>query len=131
MRLDIYISTDVKSPRKRQGSYRATWIGYSSEGRMLGEDGTIDTEYDNQYGMLVRALKEAAGHINTNARPEIRICCNDGLMIQAVKNLKSWERRDFKKRNGQPLSHAEDWRYISSRLRGLLYSVSGGRRDGK
>ncbi len=127
MRLDIYISTDVLSPRKRSGTYHATWIGFGSSGKKLGEDGTFDTDFDNQYGMLVKALKEASGHINANARPEVRICCSNGLIIQAIKNLKSWEARDFRKKNGQLLSHSEDWRFIASRLKGLYFKVEGGR----
>lgn len=126
MRLDIFISTDVLSPRKREGTYHALWVGYGSSGQKLGADGTIESEFDSQYGMLVRALREAAGHINQNARPEVRICCKNGLMIQAVKNLKMWEQRGFKKRNGQPLSHADDWRFIAEKLHGLYFRVEGG-----
>ncbi len=128
MRLDIYISTDLLSPHKKQGTYHAYWIGYGSAGNKLGEDGTIETAFDNQYGMLIKALREAAGHINANAKPHIRICCNNGLMIQAIRNLKTWEQRDFKKRNGQPLSHADDWRFIATRLHGLYFSVEGGKK---
>lgn len=130
MRLDIYISTDVNSPRRRIGSYHALWVGYSSTGIKLGEDGTIESEYGNQYDLLVMALKEAAGHINLNAKPHVRICCSNGVMVQAIKNLKTWEQRNFRKSNGQPLSHTDDWKYIASRLHGLYFSVEEGR-DGK
>ena len=95
MRLDIYISTDVLSPRPRQGSYHATWIGYGSSGRKVGEDGTFDSAFGNQYGLLVMALREAAEHINQNA-----------------------------------LSHADDWRFIASKLKGLIYRAERGS-DGK
>ena len=130
MRLDIFISTDVLSPRKRNGTYHALWVGYGNSGRKLGADGTIESEFDSQYGMLVRALREAAGHINQNARPEVRICCKNGLIIQGLKNLKTWEQRDFKRKNGQSLSHAEDWRFIASKLKGLIYRAERGS-DGK
>lgn len=130
MRLDIYISTDVLSPRPRQGSYHAIWIGYGSSGRKVGEDGTFDSAYGNQYGLLVLALREAAEHINQNARPEVRICCKNGLIIQGLKNLKTWEQRDFRRKNGQPLSHAEDWRFIANKLKGLIYRAERGN-DGK
>lgn len=130
MRLVIYISTDVLSPRKRHGTYHARWMGYGDSGRLLGEDGTMDSEYGNQYGLLIRALREAAAHINQNARPEVVICCSTGIMIQAIKNLKTWEQRDFKKRNGQPLAYADDWRFIAKKLEGLYFSVKGGRGDG-
>ena len=126
MRLDIYISTDVRSPRPRQGTFHATWIGFNSFGQKVGQDGTYDSGYGNQYGMLIAALCEAAEHINQNARPEVRICCKNGLMIQAIKNLKIWEQRGFKKRNGQPLSHADDWRFIAGKLHGLYFRVEGG-----
>lgn len=126
MRLDIYISTDVKSPRPRSGTYHAFWIGFGSSGQKVGEDGTYETEYGNQYGLLVKALREAAGHINANARPDVRICCSNGLMIQAIKNLKTWEQRGFKKQNGRDLSHADDWRFIAEKLHGLYFRVEGG-----
>ncbi len=126
MRLDIYISTDVLSPRPREGTFRSTWIGYGSRGQKVGEDGTIESAFGNQYGLLVMALREAAEHINQNARPEIRICCKNGLIIQGVRNLRTWEKRGFRKANGQPLSHADDWRFISEKLKGLFYRVEGG-----
>ena len=72
-------------------------------------------------------LKEAAAHINANVRPEVRICVKNGIMVQAIRNLKTWESRDFKKRNGQQLSHAQEWRYIASRLHGLYFTVEGGK----
>lgn len=126
MRLDIYISTDVLSPRPREGTFRSTWIGYGSRGQKVGEDGTIESAFGNQYGLLVMALREAAEHINQNARPEVRICCKNGLIIQGIKNLKIWEQRDFKRKNGQSLSHAEDWRFIASKLKGLIYRAERG-----
>lgn len=130
MRLDIYISTDVRSPRPREGTFHATWIGYNSYGQKVGQDGTYDSGYGNQYGMLIAALCEAAEHINQNARPEVRIYCKNGLIIQGLKNLKTWEQRDFKRKNGQPLSHAEDWRFIANKLKGLMYRAERGS-DGK
>lgn len=131
MRLDIYISTDVLSPRSREGSYRALWVGYGDSGKKLGEDGTMGTAYGNQYGLLIMALKEAAAHINANVRPEVRICVKNGIMVQAIRNLKTWESRDFRKKNGQQLSHAEEWRYIASRLHGLYFRVEGGNDEKK
>lgn len=126
MRLDIYISTDVLSPRSREGSYQALLVGYGDSGKKLGEGGTRGTAYGNQYGLLIIALKEAAAHINANVRPEVRICVKNGIMVQAIKNLKTWESRDFRKKNGQQLSHADEWRYIASKLHGLYFKVEGG-----
>jgi hypothetical protein len=130
MRLDIYISTDVCSPRKKHGTYHARWIGYNNTGQMVGEDGTTVSEYDNEYGMLVRALREAAGHINQYARPEIRICCTNRVIVQSIKQIPRWTKRGFKKRNGQDLSHAEDWKYIAGKLSGLYFKVDGGASNG-
>lgn len=131
MRLDIYISTEVSSVRKRNGTYHAMWIGYSNSGKRVGEDGITDSGYENQYGMLVLALKAAAEHINQNARPEVRICCKYGPMVRAIKSLKTWEKQDFKRKNGQKLSHEKDWRFISKKLNGLFYCVHKGVKNGK
>ncbi len=130
MRLDIYISTDVCSPRKKHGTYYARWIGYGSAGEKLGEDGTTVSEYDNEYGMLVRALKDAASHINTNVKPEVRICCTNRVIGQSIKQIRTWEKRGFKKRNGGELSHCEDWKFIAHMLHGLYYRVDGGASNG-
>lgn len=127
MRLDIFISTDVTSPRKKHGTYYARWVGYGNKGQKVGEDGTYNSEFDNEYGMLVRALKEAAGHINAGARPEVRICCTNRVMVQSIKQLSVWGKRNFKKRNGQALSHADDWKYIADKLHGLYWHVEGGK----
>ena len=127
MRLDIFISTEVKSPKKRYGSYRAFWVGYSDTGKKLGEDGVINQQYGNEYGLLVLALKEAVGHINKNVRPEIRICCNNRVILQSLKHLKSWEKTDFKKTNGQEVAYRDEWKYIASRLEGLIFRVEGGK----
>lgn len=116
MRLDIYLSTDVQSPRKRDGTYKAKWVGFSNSGKKVGEDGISGTDFDNRYGMLVLALQSAAEHINQKARPDVRILCPDKTVIRAISSLKSWKKRNFRKKNGQKLSHSQEWKDIESRL---------------
>lgn len=130
MRLDIYISTDLKGPQKRHGSYRATWVGYNNTGKKLGEDGVFEWDYGNEYSLLVKALREAVGHINRHANPDIRICLDNKLMIQSIRRLNTWQKRGFKRTNGRPLAQADDWKYIAEKLSGLFYKVEGGPANG-
>lgn len=128
MRLDIYISTDVLSPRPRQGSYHATWIGFNNYGQKVGQDGSYDSGYGNQYGLLVMALREAADHINQNARPEVRICCKNGLIIQGLKNLRIWEQRDFKRKNGAVTKSCRRLALYSEQIEGAHVQSRKGQR---
>jgi hypothetical protein len=123
MRLDIHIDTEVLSPHIREGTYHATWYGFSDAGRLLGSDGVTETACDSQYGMLVRALCEAAGHINKRAAPEVHIYIPQALMYQSAKRLSIWAKRDYRKSNGREVSHAVQWRKIAEKLRGLNYIV--------
>ena len=118
MQTSIYVATDVKSLKAgRSGHYgyllQATKGGKAIGERMEWQEGEGDT-----YGLLLRAIEEAAGRIKPSADCGILIITDSQPVADGIHNLHKWEKEGWKRSKGRTIKRKEEWKRIAEKLKG-------------
>lgn len=116
LRADIYIDTDIKGPRRRDGKYLYI-IGIPEEGRYRqSRPQTGREENTTENRLTLEALADALGHLKKPFRLDIYMECPYVAGILESGQYKQWEKNGWNTAKGKPAADSGTWRRISELL---------------
>jgi len=111
--VDVYIETSQKGPAKCSGAamWRLTYMGEEHT-----KDGMLWLEESTQNEATVRCLRDALGHFTKPSHITVHTTC--GYVYGALHNgwFEKWSANKWRRSDGEPIGHVEDWYAISLAL---------------
>lgn len=110
--MNIYIESEIKGPRRRDG--RAGYV-MECEGKTLTQFGTVENANENE--ACIKALRNALGRLKINCDIVI---WTDSLFIRNAYSLgwiEKWETNDWKNAKGEEVECKEEWLEISKKAK--------------
>lgn len=109
--VDIYIDTDIKGPRRCDGSYIYIVAVQTSAGTAdIGNQKKVEDTTENQLTLL--ALETALKRLNKPCHLVLHLECH--YVASALKNkwYVNWHNHDWLTAKNEPVRDAEKWRRI-------------------
>ena len=111
MTVSIYIYTDIKGPRRKDGTAMYV-LEAVHEDKTVTRTGMIHLENATATEAELRALRTASERFTKSCSVQIFTKC--GGIFAAYKNgwLNRWRENGWKNAKGEPVAHTEDWQAI-------------------
>ena len=107
--VNLYIASSVTGPGLREGS--CGWVLECPDRPPSAKNpmaGTLYLGETTAHGALLRALREAMGHVRS--RCALTVYTDSPYMAQALSVwLPEWERNGYMTKKGKPVADREDW----------------------
>jgi len=121
MRVDVYIATDIKGPRKRKG-IAAGALTCISKGETIWAPEGIGIESGDRLAEIT-ALRITMRRLLANKGSDVYVHTGSGYITHGLYSIKAWEQSGWTRKDGKPVAHAEYWKEIALHLRGNNISV--------
>jgi len=109
-KVNIYIETTFKSFSQKSGSAMYVLEFITSGGEIRTREGSLEKQQGKELQLILKAA--AAAMVRLNKACEITIHTTCRLIKTAVDNewIEAWRQQGWRKTNGTPLLHAEEWK---------------------
>lgn len=113
----IYIETDTKAPKVREGHYAYTLecLGHIRDGTGCVKNGTY-------YRLVLTAMIKALERMLRHSKIDIKTDCKH--IIYSHQNVQNWERNGWKKQDGDSLANADLWKRLYELEKGHEITLS-------
>ena len=111
MTVSIYLYTDIKGPRRKDGTAMYVLEAVKDD-KTVTRTGMVHIEKTTSMEAELRALRTASERFTKSCSVLVFTECAG--ISAAYKNgwLKRWKENGWKTAKGQPVAHAEDWEVI-------------------
>ena len=114
-KVNIYIDTGIKGPKRRKGSYLYIVAIQTAKGTAdIGNMVTVEDTTENQ--ATLKALETALGRIHKPCDLTIYLECNYIAGVLQNGWIDEWKKNDWKTVKNEPVKDAEIWRRIEELL---------------
>lgn len=101
----IYIETDTKAPKAKEGRY-----GYTLECLGHTKDGVGCIENGTYYRLVLTAMIKALERMSRYSKINIKTDCKH--IIYSHQNIEKWKQNGWKKQGGNALANADLWKRL-------------------
>lgn len=121
MRVDVYIATDIKGPRKRKGIATGA-LSCVSKGQTIWAPEGIGVEGGDRLAEIT-ALYITIKHLHADKKSDVYVHTNSGYITHGLYSIRTWKSDGWTRKDGKPIAHVEYWKEIEKHLHGNNISV--------
>lgn len=121
MRVDAYIATDIKGPRKRRGIAVGALSCVVNGETKWAPEGIGVTGGDRL--AEITALHITIKRLFPNKGSDVYVHTGSGYITHGLYSIRAWESSGWKRKDGKPIAHVEYWKEIANHLHGNNISV--------